>query len=96
MVNSLLLEKFGDKLTAQERMATTHKLIAGFMAAGETASKSKGPDAGPPGKDSDDSALVAMLFSVKLPGKVLATNGEVDDSSGEVFWALYSQAAALE
>jgi len=95
IMNSLLLDKFGDKLTAKERTATAQKLITVFMAAGENASKSKSAE-GPAGKDADDSALVAMLFSVKLPGKLVATNGEVDDSSGEVFWALYSQAAALE
>jgi hypothetical protein len=40
--------------------------------------------------------LIPLMFTVSLPGKVVATNGEVDESSGEVFWGLYSGAAISE
>jgi hypothetical protein len=40
--------------------------------------------------------LVPLLFSVKVPGEVLETNGEVDPVSGEVYWALYPESPVLE
>jgi hypothetical protein len=36
------------------------------------------------------------MFIVKIPGKVISSNGEVDELTGEVYWALFPQAAALK
>jgi hypothetical protein len=36
-----------------------------------------------------------MTFRVTVPGRVIETNGEADPLTGEVFWALYPEAAAL-
>jgi hypothetical protein len=45
--------------------------------------------------DLGDAALAALTFSVKLPGKIVSTNGERDDFAHEVYWSVYPQAAAL-
>ncbi len=36
------------------------------------------------------------MFIVKMPGRVVSSNGEVDDLSGEVYWALFPEAASLK
>ena len=40
------------------------------------------------------SGIIPMTFVAQLPGKVIATNGEVNAVTHEVFWGLYPQAAA--
>ncbi len=36
------------------------------------------------------------MFIVKSAGKVISSNGEVDDLTGEVYWALFPEAASLQ
>jgi hypothetical protein len=36
------------------------------------------------------------MFIVKTPGHIVSSNGEVDDVTGEIFWALFSDAASLK
>ena len=36
------------------------------------------------------------MFIVKTPGRIVSSNGEVDDLSGEVFWALFDAAASVQ
>ena len=36
------------------------------------------------------------MFIVKTPGRVVSSNGELDDLTGEVFWALYDDAATFK
>lgn len=44
------------------------------------------------GKGDDLTGLTAMTFSVKVPGKVIETNGEYDPVKNEVYWMFYSPA----
>jgi len=41
-------------------------------------------------------ALVPLSLTVRPPGPVSATNGEIDESTGELFWAFYAGAAMIE
>jgi hypothetical protein len=41
-------------------------------------------------------ALVPLTFAVNMPGSVVATNGELDPTTGEIFWGLYCGAAMIE
>jgi hypothetical protein len=98
-LKAALTEGFGDKLTAEERDATVKKMLA--TVGSEIVNASKPTPPGPPGATDAtkgggkrDGALVAILLKVKLPGKVVETNGELDDESGEVVWPFYSEAAA--
>ncbi len=86
-------EQFGNKMSADERRAVTRKLIDTVF----TMTKPSKPDpaAGPPsGKGS--SGLTPLMFVVKSGGKVISSNGEKDELTGEVYWALFPEAASLQ
>jgi hypothetical protein len=94
-----LTEGFGDKLTEAEREATARAMLATLGSKISNAAKPTPPGPGGPAPDSEaeksskPGSLVAILLKVKLPGKVIETNGELDDLTGEVVWPLYSEAA---
>jgi hypothetical protein len=92
-----LLEKFGERIPAAERLAMTRKLIAAMEPVFDVRNDAKTKaEAGPPGQSDSEGSFVALTFVAKLPGKVVSTNGEIDEVNGEVFWALYDMAAAAE
>jgi len=89
-----LKEKYGDKMTAQQRLTLTQKLIQGIT----DEMKESGPgQAGDPKSDenSKNSTGASLFVSVKLPGRVIETNGIADPFSGEITWSLYPEAAAF-
>jgi hypothetical protein len=93
VVNTALVERFGDKLTQVQRGDIVKKVVQQAIEDTKSTTKSKAdPTAA---ADSSPSALTAMTFVIKLPGKIVSTNGERDDVTGEVYWALYSEAAAV-
>jgi hypothetical protein len=96
-IGSLMLkaleEQFGDKMTASQRRDVTLKLIETSFA--QAKPKAPDPAAGPPSPDKG-SGLTPLMFIVKSPGKVISSNGEVDELTGEVYWALFPPAAALK
>src|SRR5260370_708553 len=85
-------EQFGDKMTAAERREVARKLIATSFST--TKPSQPDPSSGPP--SSKGSALTPLMFIVKAPGRVVSSNGEVDELTGEVYWALFSDAASLK
>jgi hypothetical protein len=89
-----LKDKYGDKMSAQQRLALTQKLIQGIT----DEMKESGPgQAGDPksSENSKNSTGASLFVSVKLPGKVVETNGIADPFSGEITWSLYPEAAAF-
>ncbi len=44
----------------------------------------------------NSSGLTPLMFIVHPPGKVVSTNGEIDEFSGEIFWALFEEAASYQ
>lgn len=100
-----LTQQFGDKLTPDQRKQIAIKAIQTSFNSTMQSDRLK-PDApgggGPPsdndGEKSDGDkqkgSLVPLLFIAKLPGKIVETNGEVDELTGEVFWAMFGEAAA--
>lgn len=91
-LDKALVERFGDKLTAAER----HEVVANLIRVQLSASKPAAPDpAGGPSspKAGNGNGLTPLIFIMHAPGRVVSTNGERDDFSGEVYWALYPQAA---
>jgi hypothetical protein len=87
-----LQEQFGDKMSAEQRKETVRKVIAELFASARPAQPD--PSAGPPDKSSSG-GLTPLMFIVKTPGHVVSSNGEVDEFTGEVFWALFPEAASL-
>lgn len=89
-----LKEKFGDRMNAQQRMAVTARLIQAIT----NELRANGPDQAGGSKDPDsnkNSSGASLFVSVKLPGRVVATNGTVDKFSGEIAWSFYPEAAAF-
>jgi hypothetical protein len=91
LVMKALEEEFGDKLPLPQRREAARKIIETTF---NQAMPAK-PDAsaGPP---SNSSGLVPLTFIMKGNGKVVSSNGEVDDLTGEVYWCLFPEAASLE
>jgi hypothetical protein len=88
-----LEDQFGDKMTLAQRRSVTMKLIeTSFVQAKPSAPD---PAAGPP-SGKGGAGLTPLMFIVKSPGKVISSNGEVDELTGEVYWALFPPAAALK
>ncbi len=83
-------DTLGSKLTEAQRKAFVDKLIGQSIARSSASSKSQ--SSGPGASSDSSSAFVPVLYSVKLPGKVTATNGQIDGD--EVYWAFYSMAPA--
>ena len=85
---------FGDKLTEDERRAAIRAILADVTSKASSSAKPGPPSGGGDGEKKSSDSMVAMLLRVKLPGKVIETNGELDPETGEIVWPFYSQAAA--
>jgi len=96
-IGSLLLkaleEQFGDKMTLAERRVVALKMIERSLA--QAKPKAPDPAAGPP-SEKGRAGLTPLMFIVKSPGKIISSNGEVDELTGEVYWALFPPAASLK
>jgi hypothetical protein len=90
----VLAKRFGDRMSAEERLAATKRLLGAIKEATDVRTKAQSKAKSGPG-ESDNGALTAMLFSVKLPGRIVSHNGELDEITGEVYWALYPEATAF-
>jgi hypothetical protein len=93
VVMKALEDQFGDKMTLAERRGVALKVIATSF----SGAKPVKPDisAGPP-SGNKGSGLTPLMFIVKSAGKVISSNGEVDDLTGEVYWALFPEGASLQ
>lgn len=90
-----LEEQFGDKLTAAQRREVARKMIQETFSEA-TSSPKMTPEMAPGKSSSGNSAFVPLIFIVKAPGRVVSSNGEVDELTGEVFWGMFSEAAAFK
>lgn len=95
-VDKALVAQLGDKLTSEQRRTYVRKIISNVVA-GLNAKTTQNADPNKLGSKPDmgDAAITALTFSVTLPGKIVSTNGERDDFTGQVYWLVYPQAAAL-
>lgn len=88
-----LEDQFGDQLTAAQRKEVARQLIQ------ETFSSAKmtPPDpAAAASAKNDSGSLTPLMFILKTPGRIVSSNGELDELSGEVFWALFDAAASVQ
>lgn len=86
-----LLEVFGERMPDADRIKLVRNLIEEATKSTMASTKSGAQSSSGPG----DSNFVSMYMSVKLPGRIVETDGEVDPFTGEVFWAMYPEAAAI-
>jgi len=100
-IRQALVSSYGDRLTGPALDTAVEQLTAAAAtsAASKTQAQAKPPgmgdDSGSSG-NKDDTPLVALLLRVKMPGKIVTTNGQIDPDSGEVYWPFYSEAPAME
>ena len=84
-----LKETFGDKLNANQRIQLVRSI---FKVAKETGDANANQIQSPQ-SDNSSGNMCALYYTIKMPGKVLETNGEIDNVTGEVFWGVYDAAA---
>ncbi len=83
----------GDQMDKDKRIAAVRKLMTLMDAEkimGPTREESQASGGG-----GDDGGLVSMTTVVKLPGRIIEANGEIDDVAGEVFWAFYGESPVV-
>ena len=91
---SALKEKFADQMTAEQRRALTTILIQGIMEDVKANGPSKAGDA-QSGENKKNSSGASIFISVRLPGRVVETNGIADAFSGDITWTFYPEAASF-
>jgi len=91
-IDRALKTEYGNKLTDVQRRTVVEKLLKAAMDS-TTQKANIDPTKAPNSKDAG--VGVALMFSVKLPGKIISTNGNIDRSSNEVYWGLYPEAASF-
>ncbi len=95
MFDRILADTYGNQLSVERRHAIVRHLVdsqADFLqnnmqkkaAAGPPGLNGQGGDAGSSGD------FVSMTFSVRLPGRIVETNGDADPITGDVYWVFYS------
>lgn len=96
VMTATLEQKFGNQLSGENRAAIARRIVEQGLESTKSLTQEKAnPNAAPQKEEDEPAGMVAMAFTVKLPGKIVSSNGDVDEASGEVFWALYGQAAAV-
>lgn len=90
--DKVMADVYGDRLPMEER----RKLIAKIVneASKNIVDTQKSEKANPESAEKSGPPIT-MYISVKLPGKIVETDGEVDPYSGEVFWSMMPEAASL-
>ncbi len=87
----VLEDQFGNQLTPDQRREVARRLISDSF----STSRPSPPDPTSGEKSKGSGGLTPLMFIVKMPGRVVSSNGEVDDLGGEVYWALFPEAASL-
>jgi len=85
-----LEEQFGNQMKPEERRELARKLIDKTFAS--TRPSQPDPSAG----QQKNGSLTPLMFVLRAPGKLVSSNGEFDELSGEVYWALFPEAASLQ
>jgi hypothetical protein len=92
--SKILADQLGAKMTQAERDEVIQKMLKSFDS--NTMVGSNKPSASPDQSSQSQADFVGMSVSVKLPGKVIETNGEIDTFTGEVFWDFASNSAETD
>lgn len=79
----------GDKMDKPARLATVRKMVS-LLDSEKIMGSPKEQAPSEPGEDGG-AGLISMTTIVKLPGRIVESNGEIDEVANEVFWAFYSE-----
>jgi len=89
-----LEQQFGDKMQPAERREVARQLIQETLNPGKLTQPD--PAVAAAASSGTNSGLTPLMFIVHPPGKVVSTNGEIDEFTGEIFWALFEEAASYK
>lgn len=87
-----LTELLGTKMDPTARQVAIRKMLQSLDSKKLFDPEKKAQE---PAKEGDNQSLISMFMSVKLPGTIVESNGETDPLTGEVFWAMYPEAASM-
>lgn len=88
-----LEDQFGDQLTAAQRKDVARQLIQDTF----SSARMTPPDPAAATSDKNNTgSLTPLMFILKTPGRIVSSNGELDELSGEVFWAMFDAAASVQ
>src|SRR5579872_1335622 len=88
-----LKSKLGGKLTDRQRGELVARLIQGMLE--QVRADGPGQAGSEPSADNNkNSSGTSIFIIVKLPGRIVSTNGTPDPFTGEVAWSFYPEAAA--
>ncbi len=93
VIMQALEQQFGDKMQPAERHEVARQLIQETLSTAKVSQPD--PTAAAP-TPTNNSGLTPLMFIVKPPGKVVSTNGEIDEFTGEIFWAMFEEAASYK
>jgi hypothetical protein len=93
MLVKALEQQFGDKMQPAERREVARQLIQETFATAKISDPDPAAAAATP---ANSSGLTPLMFIVQPPGKVVSTNGEIDEFTGEIFWAMFEEAASYK
>jgi len=91
LLTKALEVQFGDQLSPAQRKEIARQLIQSTF----SSAKMTTPDPSAATAKKDSGGLTPLMFIVKTPGRIVSSNGETDDLTGEVFWALFDAAASV-
>ena len=104
-VDAILLARFGDKMSSQQRYQTTRKILVPMaQSIADEKKKRLSPTPVKNEKDKKDkdkkssveiSDSVVLNFRLNLPGKLVSSNGVVNPYTGTISWSLYPQAVLI-
>ncbi len=93
-IGNLLLtaleQQFGPRMAPAERRDVARKLISEALS-----TKPSPPEPGGSSAKGNKTSLTPLMFVLKTPGRVVSSNGEADELTGEVYWALFPEAASM-
>jgi hypothetical protein len=89
-----LEQQFGDKMQPAERREVARQLIQESLNPGKLTQPD--PALAAAAASGNTPGLTPLMFIVQPPGKVVSTNGEIDDFTGEIFWAMFEDAATYK
>lgn len=99
-LDKVLQKHFGGRLPTAKRHAVVRSMMDDVEKDMEKKKEKSKENAkpGPPGKKKKDSQPVPLSFVLRAPkgGKIVESNGTHNELAGEVYWALYPEAAVAE
>jgi hypothetical protein len=93
--SKILAEQMGDRMTQDERDEVVKKLLSTFDESSSMLTGKK-PSGSPDQSSQSQVDMVGMSVSVKMPGKIIEFNGEIDGYTGEIFWDFASSSAEAD